>query len=503
MYFWNSKFAQVGLVAASLLLTHCSGDGTGPSGDARTAAVARMQPLVKTVASYSDTLSSVGAGQNTTAAMQAAGKLASVVAPGIRVPIEPVLKAVKTTRNALHLPGSTVQDYLNSAVFVPANVESINGDTTTYLLHGSSLCGNANAVPDPNVAIDSNTVVDPNDSVSSACEQNIDKLAIRCVVTTNGQNQNIAVRVGNATDDVLMVTYSASSQAITVDGDLAQLEGVLATLGTTSQAQATGHVSVTMAQPGAKQMSATWGFSTAVTVTSAGTAATSAQSVSFAISPQAFSVSTNDTTWQIAVAMGAVDFTGPLTGSDGKSTTTLKAHLAGLTGQVMGDSSSQGSITVRGIGLGDGPSTLTQDDDVLLQAEINADANHTFDLTIGASDANGTQTLTVSPKLDATVKVAMAPLSLQYSVPQELLSNTYGLAITHAGMPVELNLFEGDLLGVVAGNLQVVQGQMVLTSTQGNVTVPAGQCLSSNPRSPRGPSWVTQQQAVACSADQD
>ena len=478
------------------MLAHCAGTAQAPDAQSRSAAVAKMQPLVKTVSSYADTLSVAGSGQNPGAAMQAASTLGSALVPGSQMPVERVLRAVKTARGALQLPSASVGDFLNSRVFVAANVEGMSSDTTTYLLHGSTFCGDANAAT---AATDANAVdaADAN-ATGSACAQTIDKLAVRCVVTTNGQNQNIAVQVGTSPDDVVTLTYNTASQAITVDGDLAQVQSVLATLGdrTQSKTQLTGHVSLALAKPSATQASATWGLPTAVSVTTQG--GSGASNVAFAAAPTALRVSADNTNWLISAAIQAVDVSSPLVGQDGNSTTTLKAHLAGLTGQITGDASSQGSIAIQGFGLGNGPSTLTQNDQVLLQAELNADANHTVDVTVGEADPNGTQALTLSPALNVTVQAAMAPLSPQYDVPQELLSNTYSVALTNANKPVLLHVFSGDLLGVGNGSLQVTDGQMVLTSKQGNVTVPAGQCLTPKADAANRPSWVMERQASPC-----
>ncbi|HYO94387.1 MAG TPA: hypothetical protein VER33_07735 [Polyangiaceae bacterium] len=147
----------------------------------------------------------------------------------------------------------------------------------------------------------------------------------------------------------------------------------------------------------------------------------------------------------------------------------IDLFLAGLEGKVVLDGNTD-RLNLTGLGLGDASSTLKHDGQLLAQLDLNASAGRHFDLNVQKED-NDEATLTLSPSFDLSLLFNFAPLATQITdLPAYALNDRVRISLEGASPSLRT---QADQVRVLSGTLNMTSSAV----PQANVQVVAGSCL--------------------------
>lgn len=339
---------------------------------------------------------------------------------------------------------------LNAKIFTDANHL---GDGV-YQVPVELICETTDFDPNGNEI----TTLDPD------CVTAYDKIQPRIRVEEDGDALVFAIQLGSGHDEPLSISLSHTSLAITVDLDNAEAatEAIASAFGENApnarlQGRFTGRLDILGTAHA--RVSMTVDRAIAVAVADAGVDLDGADAIRFATGAGKIAQVELDGTSATASAeldLRATTVHAP--GVDGFDLDLPGASitLAGTAGQ---------PVQLTNISLGGSTTTLRKNGALAMSIDLNPNDGRTLDATITADAATGTETITVSPKLDAQVSINHAVLGDSepvYDVTRVLLT--------------------GGLRGSDAsGQVEVVGGAFSITTDPASYgfSATAGQCVSS------------------------
>ncbi len=343
-----------------------------------------------------------------------------------------------------------IVEELNTTIFTDANHL---GDGV-YQVPVERFCETTDFDPDGNEI----TTLDPD------CVTAYNKIQLRVRVEEDGDELAFAIQLGAGHDEPLLVTLSHTSLALTVDLDDAEAatEALASAFGEDApnarlQGRFTGRLDILGTAHA--RVSLTVDRAIAIAVADAGIDLDGTEAVRFATGAGKIAQAELDGTAVTASAeldLRATTLHTP--GVDGFDLDLPGASItvAGAAGQ---------AIQLTNISLGDRTTTLTKNGALALSIDLNPNDGRALDATITGDDATGTETIMVSPKLDARVAIdhsVFGDTAPVYDVTRVLL--TGGLRGSDAS----------DQLEVLGGGFSITTNP----ATYGFAAT-AGQCVSS------------------------
>lgn len=302
------------------------------------------------------------------------------------------------------------------------------------------------------------TTLDPD------CVTAYNKVQLRIRVEEDGDELAFAVQLGAGHDEPLLVTLSHTSLALTIDLDGAEAaaEALASAFGEAApnarlQGRFTGRLDILGAAHA--RVSLTVDRAIAVAVADAGVDLDGADAIRFTTGAGQIAQAELDGT--TATASAELDLRATTIHTPGVDGFDLDLPGASIT--VAGAAGQPVQLT--NISLGDRTTTLTKNGAVALSIDLNPSDGRSFDATITGDETTGTETITVSPKLDARVAIdhtVFGDTAPVYDVTRVLLT--------------------GGLRGSdLSDQIEVVGGGFAITTNPASYgfAATAGQCVSS------------------------
>ena len=358
--------------------------------------------------------------------------------------------------------------FLNTKVFVDANLESSTSTSATYLIGPDTVCGDVN--PD------------------AECVSGIRDLELRVVVTSPNQGDvSFDILLGSARHNPISIDVwqdtlavqadlgaarSSMQHVATIAGEPEIMEGLPDTM--------SGRMRMALQRPDANTLTA--GFSVL-------------QAIQIADAKEGYSAQIDATqdaatmradiaakTIELGVNWGAIDLAGPIknyeysydeqTGQEIESSTTfdMAMHLGGLTGSTVFQAA-QDSLELTGIGLGQTTSTLDIDGKRVVSVDLNAQDGRAVDLKVSRT-LEGNARVEVS-KVDLVTALKFGQLAHavdDLDVPEWALDETLKVLVDGA-TPNVIEITD-DLIRAVSGKITISSTHLGQT-----IEVSGDQCL--------------------------
>lgn len=303
------------------------------------------------------------------------------------------------------------------------------------------------------------TTLDPD------CVTAYDKVQLRIRVEEDGDELAFAIQLGAGHDEPLLFTLSHTSLAATVDLDGAEAatEALASAFGEQApnarlQGRFTGRLDILGTAHA--RVSLTVDRAIAVAVADSGVDLDGADAVRFATGAGRIAQAELDGT--AATASAELDLRATTIHTPGVDGFDLDLPGASIT--VAGAAGQPVQLT--NVSLGDRTTTLKKDGALALSIDLNPTDGRSFDATITADAATGTETFTVTPKLDARIAIdhtVYGDYAPVYDVTRVLLT--------------------GGLRGSdLSDQIEVVGGGFAVTTNPASYgfAATAGQCVSSS-----------------------
>jgi hypothetical protein len=159
------------------------------------------------------------------------------------------------------------------------------------------------------------------------------------------------------------------------------------------------------------------------------------------------------------------------------------AHLAGLTGRILFDGTSE-QLEIKDLSFGDSTSWLDMEGERVLSFDLNPQSGRSFDLTAGADSVEDVFTASVSPGITGSIDLNFGRVQTQIDWMSEWIKDdTFDLSLTGSNPSVRWGLSADDYRFI-----EVQSGTMELASESPEYTrtVSSGSCLvdqeTSNPK---------------------
>jgi hypothetical protein len=369
-----------------------------------------------------------------------------------------------------------IDEALGKYIFVESNVEGSSSDSITFLLRGSTLCQ------------------DVEHSASRAdCVEAVDRLGIRITATmVDADGVDLTIALGGGPG---VVTLRLRPGSITAELDLAaarqaaiQLAALMETSLPDLPGVMEGVVSASLIRNAPGDLTAKVGILKAVRVegaTDRGAYKVRSQArdplamVRYQRASQALSAS---------VDWGITEVLLPASEVLRESSGVLQVMVQGLSASVSTPSSGK-KLEIKGLSLGQGKSWARLDGQTLVEVSLNpAVDGNSFDLGL-FPEAGALPRCVVSPELDLTVKLHLAPLASSLDdLEPWALDDVYRLSLSSASGDPEVQPIGEQ--GGFPGGLKVLQGTLTLQSlgapAPAKVSAAAGTCLVYDEQAPYG-----------------
>ncbi|CAN5760611.1 hypothetical protein BH11MYX3_BH11MYX3_48340 [soil metagenome] len=312
------------------------------------------------------------------------------------------------------------------------------------------------------------TVVDPE------CAANWNKLALRIRVEENGSTLTFAVQLGAGHDEPLEISLTHTSLAVSVDLDEAEdaAAAIASALGEEApNANLAGKINGKLTLLGTAHAQVSLDIDRAVAVAVAENGADLAGADAFRLTSAAahvFEVDLDGSAGIGAFALGLGATTAHIPGED-----SFDLDLPGASADVT--LTANQPLHINHIGLGDRTTTLSRNGAIGLAIDLNPANGRAFDATITFDQTAGTETISVSPKLDANIMtnhIVLGEDASRYDVTRVLLDGS--LRGTDGSDQVEVLTGSFSIstnpaqYGFSATAGQCVAGEDVLDSTSGD-----------------------------------
>ncbi|MGZ3457402.1 MAG: hypothetical protein ACXU86_02735 [Archangium sp.] len=366
-----------------------------------------------------------------------------------------------------------VEKYLRERIFTEANVEKTEGDSTLFRIHGVDVCSDGTTTPSPD------------------CVQAVDKAELRIRATREGdKGMNLELLVGPDLLEPMSLAFTDNRVGVTLD-----LKGIKDTVQFLDAEQAqqlprvmVGKVELALTSQGAQDITFQASILDALSLEWDGTGG------SYSFSSAKAAPLAELRAWQqdganhasISLNLSTTEFRAPYTGSAAQfSGQQWVVSLSGLSYEMEARDQSN-ELAIAHIGLGEAQSYVSLGDQKLFTADLNALSGQHFDLNL-TKDAAGQPVVSVKPEFDLAMGVALAALASDpsYSVPSYYDNDTYRVRLSGGEAPSVRAVPANDATGF-PGGLQVVSGELSLSATAAQVSVPTGKCLVGRDTAPEG-----------------
>ncbi len=374
-----------------------------------------------------------------------------------------------------------INDWLETNVFSQSNLESSDDTSATFLLKGAPFCETTSCAytcTDTGCTGACETAVDPE------CVRIFEEVEVRVRATPVGDD-GVKLELLIGPDRYGPVTLDASSTSLAVTVDLgavkssylriAQVAGVQ---GVELPAVMAGRVKAELRINGDQDVSLTGSVLQAVQIVVTSLEGDTGLSLAAADPMVSLRVQGLTGAVSMALAAGALDVYEPRSTLTGNllSTGRYEMHLDGASFAATLEPGAT-DLTVTGIGLGDGPTTLAKDGVPFFTVDLNAAEGRTLDLTVTPDTLANSATFAVTPAFDLGLGFAYAAVAADFpAVPSWEYAETLRFALTGDGAAVEP--LAADTLTGFPGGIAVRGGTLVLSAATGaSLEVPAGSCL--------------------------
>jgi hypothetical protein len=359
-----------------------------------------------------------------------------------------------TTRGASATPASgfdpdAIIDQLDMTIFTNAN----EVEPGIYAIPADLAC----SVTSVDSSGATTTSLDPD------CAASWDKLVLRVRVEQSGSALVFAIQLGAAHDEPLEISLTHTSLAISVDLDQAGAAAIAIAQAFGEQApnaHLSGKVTGTLTILGTAHADVAFSIDRALDIAVADQGVDLSGADAFRMTSAAAHVI--DVDLDGGAGSGALDLGLGATTIHTPGTSSFDLDLPGATAQV--DLAAGQPLHLSHVGLGDRTTTLSKHGAIGLSIDLNPNDGRAFDATITPDAAAGTETLAISPKLDARMTTNHAVLGDEPGV-----------------YDVTRVLFDGSLrAGDASGQVQVLSGTFGITTNpaQYGFSAAAGQCVT-------------------------
>ncbi len=313
-------------------------------------------------------------------------------------------------------------------------------------------------------------------SLDPDCAASWAKLALRIRVEENNSTLTFAVQLGAGHDEPLEISLTHTSLAVSVDLDEAEnaAAAIASAFGQMApNANLAGKVTARLTILGSAHAKVSLDVDRAVAIAVADSGADLAGADAFRLTSAAahvFDVELDGSAGIGSFALGLGATTVHTPGTDG-----FDLDLPGATADVA--LAANQPLHINHIGLGDRTTTLSKNGAVGLAIDLNPANGRAFDATIAFDQVAGTETLSVSPKLDANIvtnHTVLGDAPSRYDVTRVLLDGS--LRGSGAAASDQVKVLTGSFsittnpaqYGFSATAGQCVTGDDVLDSTSGD-----------------------------------
>lgn len=377
---------------------------------------------------------------------------------------------------------------LREDVFIPANLESENGEEAVYLLREDFLCKNADPAPTTPNPGGVPPTPDP-DALDPDCVEQAEKLQPRLRLTSPRDGQ-VDVAILLTASQRNPVTLQLATDRAGIVFDLAEIKASLDAAGqdTENLKAMSGKLAFELVRNGELDYSARLNVLSSLSLT---TIDDLAQQVAFSLagSSPSFELRLDGNAKKITGTydFGSFGVKGPLNafrdsfdvdepvevGSTPPPAKTytgiIELLVGGFDGKLVYDGN-RDKLNFTGLGLGDVASTLKHDGVTLATLDLNPASGRHFDLTVEQDD-DDKATLTFLPTFDLRLAANFAPLQSQIDdIPPYLLNDTVRLWFDGPNPSIRT---EPDQLRVLSGTLNMSSSSVPAA----NVQVTSGMCL--------------------------
>lgn len=345
-----------------------------------------------------------------------------------------------------------IQDYLQKTLFKATNIESDTGTEITYLIHGDSVCPEADPM------------------FPSSCIADVDKAEIRLVVTSPAANDvDIDILVGP--NRVNPFSLEIHDELMAIEADLDGMKASLDYFKAQNIIESKyslpdtfeGRTRAELKIEGAKKVSGSLEIQRAIHVAGA------EYEFKTAVASPLYKISLDGVAEQLKIEVGAglTDIKILHEQDEGGANKKFDIlHLAGLSGELLIDGKTD-IISLTNLGFGDAQSSFSLKNREIVTLDFNPSNGRHLDLSL-QDVASGYQ-VELGSALDIEVGLNFDP----NDAPEFLKDETaFKLLFDGAAKP-SLIIRDNDELEAVAGNLK-----LELVHANQSLTIPAGQCLS-------------------------
>lgn len=386
----------------------------------------------------------------------------SVSVPSNPIPSDPT---------AADAEAALVEKFLRERIFIEANVEATEGDSTIFRISGDDVC----------TPMDSAAAADPN------CVKAVDQLELRIRATSTGKD-GLDLGFQLSADRTEPLVLSFGKDTVAVDVDLAQSKDAIQFLSPDAAKDLprvmVGKLELRLTKNGEQDLTFSTGVLDAIHVEVDQDGATQSFTTDKANPLSELRMNGNAKQVSFDLNLGTTEYKGPYGGTSSLSSQQVVYSLSGLS-FAFNAQEGQDDFVVAHVGIGDAQSYMSLNGTKVFTADLNAASGRHFDLNL-SKGADGLPLVRVLPEFDLVTKFFLAPLKSDATadVPSFYEDQTYHVRLsgsTPSFRPVDANTATG-----FPGGLQVVSGELSMQGKDATVTVPAGKCLVSTDTVPQG-----------------
>ncbi len=390
----------------------------------------------------------------------------------------PKFLALATQEENFDDMATDIESFFKTRLFADANIESKTMTSVTYLLHGDPTCR-----PLPSEIANGAT-----DLPRPGCAADLTKLRVRIVVTVDGDGYRFQILLGP--DKLELSVFIVHSDLLAWEADLNKsfmatqyANTVLAKDSgdnTFPFAKLQGRVRVDLKALGDKKASISWSVLEPIDIQDMDYHAFAMKAATPVIALTGDGVAQ---TLNLKLAVPQTDVRGPWDPKKvGAKNTDLHVSLGGLTGDT---TVSESADEVAFTGLGIVHSFAEVRSMKIVDLLFNPADSSKMNLTVKPL-ANDQVRFTLTPKFDLALAMSFMAVAGEYNSPPDsfLLDETYSIRVT--GEPGQTPMVVETVEGTDSfdGGLKMVAGALSLATSKdaaATVSVPQGQCLTSNP----------------------
>jgi hypothetical protein len=354
-----------------------------------------------------------------------------------------------------------VEKYLRERIFIEANVEGTEGDSTIFRINGEDVC-TTGEVP-----------------ANADCVKAVDQLELRIRATsTDNDGLDLGFQLGSKRDEPLVLSFGEKTMAVVVDlGETKDAVLFLAPDAVTELPRVmVGKVELRLTENAPQDLTFSTSILDAIRFEVEEDGATHAFSTAKAAPLSELRMDANAKRLSFGLNLGTTEYKGPYGGDSALSSQQVVYSLSGMSFEFSAEEG-QNDFVIAHVGLGDAQSYMSLNGTKVFTADLNALSGRHFDLNL-SKGADGLPLVRVLPEFDLATKFFLAPLKadLEAEVPSFYEDQSYRVRLSGGSAP-SIRPVDANTATGFPGGLQVVSGELTLQGKDAAVTVPAGKCL--------------------------